>query len=309
MNSKISDNFPNYWLGYLDGYRSFLKLEKGLSKNSIDAYIRDLRKLISFTSEHYPNILPEKLSGKVLSEFVQELAKSEIAASSQSRIISGIRSFYTYLIIEDKLNIDPTDYIETPKVSQKLPTVLNLDEIDAIIASIDLSKAEGHRNKAIIETLYSCGLRVSELINLKLSNLYFDEGFIKIRGKGQKERLVPIGKAAQKEIEIYIKNSRNKLEIDSKAADVLFLSRKGKKLSRVTIFTLVKNLSTSIELNKNISPHTFRHSFATHLIEGGADIRIVQEMLGHESIVTTEIYAHLDKDYLRSAIIEHHPRS
>jgi integrase/recombinase XerD len=309
MDNTLSDNTIVLWSDYLLEYKAFLRLEKGLSENSIEAYIRDLRKLIDFTNQFYPDQIPEKISAQQLKEFVKELAKTEIAISSQSRVVSGIRSFFTFLLIEDKINEDPTEFLETPKVNQKLPTVLNVDEIELMLQSVDLSKPEGHRNKAIIETLYSCGLRVSELISLRLSDLYFEEGFIKIKGKGNKERLVPIGGSAQRAIRFYVENSRIMLDIDPKAADIVFLSRKGKKLSRVTIFTISKEAAVSIGLNKNISPHTFRHSFATHLIEGGADIRVVQEMLGHESIVTTEIYTHLDKDYLRSAIISHHPRA
>jgi len=309
MSNIISEVYPDFWKENIKGFKKYLKLEKGLSENSILAYIRDLKKLIDFMMINFPDFIPEEYSEEMLHKFVEDLGTKISATSSQARIISGIRSFYSYLLLEDRLNSDPTEYIDKPRVNQKLPIIVSVEEIDNLLAQIDLSKPEGYRNKAIIETLYSCGLRVSELISIKMNDLYFEENFIKIKGKGKKERLAPIGKSGQIAINEYINYGRKKLDIDSQSAEYLFLSRKGKKLTRVTIFTLVKEIAESSGLNKNISPHTFRHSFATHLVEGGADIRLVQMMLGHESITTTEIYAHLDKDYLRSAIIEHHPRS
>ncbi len=293
----------------LKGFKSYLKLEKGLSANSISAYVRDLQKLIVFIEENYTDKKLEDLSPTILSEFVQDIAQKDVAPRSQARIISGVKAFYTYLILDDKVDNDPTEFIESPKIGQTLPVILSIEEVVALINSVDLSKAEGHRNKAIVETLYSCGLRVSELINLKISDLYFEDGFVRVRGKGGKERLVPIGQKAIRQLTFYMENYRNKLNIDTFSADIVFLNRRGKKITRVSIFNIVKDLALNMGLHKNISPHTFRHSFATHLVEGGADIRAVQEMLGHESIVTTEIYAHLDKDYLRSALIEFHPRS
>jgi integrase/recombinase XerD len=309
MSNILSEVYPDFWKENIKGFKKYLKLEKGLSENSISAYIRDLRKLIDFMMINYPELTPEQYSEKMLHQFVEDLGSKISATSSQARIISGIRSFYSYLLLEDRLNDDPTEYIDKPRVNQKLPVVLSIEEIENLLTQIDLSKAEGYRNKAIIETLYSCGLRVSELISIKMNDLYFEEHYIKIKGKGKKERIVPVGKNAQKAVNEYLEYGRKNLDIDVRSAEYLFLSRKGKQLTRVTIFTLVKEIAESSGLNKNISPHTFRHSFATHLVEGGADIRFVQMMLGHESITTTEIYAHLDKDYLRSAIIEHHPRS
>ncbi len=294
---------------HIQGYKAYLKLEKGLSENSIMAYIRDLRKLIAFVEENYASKELEELSSEILSDFVQSIVKQNIAPRSQARIISGIKSFYTYLLIEDKIENDPTEHIAPPKIGQSLPTVLSVDEIEALLSAIDLSKPAGHRDKAILETLYGCGLRVSELINIKLSDLYFDEGFIRVTGKGNKERLVPVGQKAVKEIQFYLDSFRNKIEVDAGSAEYLFLNQKGKRLSRVSVFNIIKSLAEKVGITKNISPHTLRHSFATHLVEGGANIRAVQEMLGHESIVTTEVYAHIDKDYLRSEIIEYHPRS
>jgi len=294
---------------YIKGYKAYLKLEKGLSENSILAYIRDLKKLIVFLEEYYASIELKDISEEILSEFTQNIAKQNVAPRSQARIISGIKSFFTYLLLEDVVEYSPADQLEAPKIGQSLPTVLSVDEIEALIAAIDLSKPAGHRDRAILETLYGCGLRVSELINIKIEDLYLDQGFIRVIGKGDRERLVPIGNKAIKEIEFYFESFRNHINIAPESASFLFLNQRGKSLSRVAVFNLIKSLSEKIDLRKNISPHTLRHSFATHLVEGGADIRAVQEMLGHESIVTTEIYAHIDKNYLRSEIIEYHPRS
>ena len=294
---------------YIKGYKAYLKIEKGLSENSILAYIRDLKKLIVFLEEYYASIELKNVSEEILSEFTQNIAKQKVAPRTQARIISGIKSFFTYLLLEDVVEYSPADQLEAPKIGQSLPTVLSIDEIEALIAAIDLSKPAGHRDRAILETLYGCGLRVSELINIKIDDLYLDQGFIRVIGKGDRERLVPIGKKAIKEIEFYFESFRNHINIAPESASFLFLNQRGKSLSRVAVFNLIKSLSEKIDLRKNISPHTFRHSFATHLVEGGADIRAVQEMLGHESIVTTEIYTHIDKNYLRSEIIEYHPRS
>lgn len=283
-------------------------MEKSLSSNSVEAYLRDVNKLVQFLELQNLNLQPQQITLAHLQQFISWFSMLNLNTSSQARIISGIRAFYKFLIIEDVIEQDPTILLEAPKTSRKLPDVLDVTEIDKLIEAIDLSKAEGHRNKAILDTMYSCGLRVSELVNLKVSDLHFDSGFIKVTGKGSKERLIPIGDSAIKNIKIYLED-RKKLKVGKGAADFLFLNRRGNPLTRVMIFTILKRLALHIGLKKKISPHTFRHSFATHLIEGGADLRAVQEMLGHESIITTEIYTHLDREYLRSAIIEHHPRS
>jgi len=244
-----------------------------------------------------------------LKDFISWINETGLHARSQARIISGLKAFYNYLLIEDSIEKDPTALLQSPNIGRKLPEVLSIDEIDRILGAIDLSKPEGQRNKAIIETLYSCGLRVSELINLRITNLYFKDGFIKVTGKGNKERLVPIGEKAIKEIRYYFQDRNLLSNIDKSGENIVFLNRRGKPLSRVMIFTIIKNLAKTAGIKKNISPHTFRHSFATHLIDGGADLRAVQEMLGHESIITTEIYTHLDREYLRDAIIRFHPRA
>ena len=295
------------WKSTILGFESYLTIERSLSANSVDAYIRDVKKLADFAREKEKTELEIKRSD--LSEFIYNISKSGVATRSQSRIISGIKAFYKYLIMEDYITVDPTELLESPKIGMKLPDILSVKEIDKLIAAIDLSKAEGERNRAILEILYSCGLRVTELITLKLSNVSFVEGFIKVLGKGNKERLAPIGNTALKYLNIYINEVRNYQKIQKGHEDVIFLNRRGKQLTRVMIFTIIKKLAEKIGLKKNISPHTFRHSFATHLIQGGADLRAVQEMLGHESITTTEIYTHLDKEYLREAIITFHPRA
>lgn len=297
------------WEENIKDFVSYLKLERSLSQNSIDAYHNDILKLFQFVQHTSLNLNPAQLKLDHIQNFLMWINDLGMSARSQARVTSGIKAFYKFLLIEDVVESNPTELLEAPKTGRKLPEFLSIEEIDELIAAIDLSKEEGHRNKAIIETLYSCGLRVTELINLRLTNLHFDEGFIKVVGKGNKERLVPIGTKAINEIEIYTNNYRNKLNIDSKSQNILFLNRRGKQLTRVMIFTIIKNLAQTINLKKNISPHTFRHSFATHLIERGADLRAVQEMLGHESILTTEIYTHLDREYLRQSIIDFHPRS
>lgn len=297
------------WKVYIQGFKSFLQLEKSLSKNSVEAYLHDVDLLMRFLELKKYSLVPKDLELNHLQDFLKWINELGMSAHSQARIISGIKSFYKYLLLENVLNHNPTELIEAPKLGRKLPDTLSLDEINKIIEAIDLSTPEGQRNKAILETLYSCGLRVSELVNLKISNLYFNDEFIKVVGKGDKERLVPIGSVAIKQINIYKNEIRSHISVKKEHEDVLFLNRRGAKLSRVMVFTIIKQLAFKIGLKKHISPHTFRHSFATHLIEGGADLRAVQEMLGHESITTTEIYTHLDRDYLRQAIIQFHPRS
>ena len=295
------------WKSAILSFKSYLIIERSLSANSVDAYIRDVKKLADFAKEKEKTELQIERSD--LSEFISKISKSGVAARSQSRIISGIKAFYKYLIMEDYITANPTELLESPKIGMKLPDTLSIKEIDKLIAAIDLSKAEGERNRTMLEILYSCGLRVTELITLKLSNVSFVEGFIKVVGKGNKERLAPIGNTALKYLNIYINEVRNHQEIQKGYKDIIFLNRRGKQLTRVMIFTIIKQLAKKIGLKKNISPHTFRHSFATHLIQGGADLRAVQEMLGHESITTTEIYTHLDKEYLRETIIAFHPRA
>ena len=297
------------WKIYIQGFKSFLALEKSLSENSVEAYLHDVSKLVQFLEYKKLNLNPQDIQLKHLQDFLKWINELGMSAGSQARIISGIKGFYKYLLIENGLSIDPTTLLEAPKIGRKLPDTLSIDDINKIIEAIDLSKPEGQRNKAMLETIYSCGLRVSELVNLKISNLYFNDGFVKIIGKGNKERLVPIGSSAIKQIDIYKNEVRVHCIPKKENEDFLFLNRRGAQLSRVMVFTIIKQLATKINMKKHISPHTFRHSFATHLIEGGADLRAVQEMLGHESITTTEIYTHLDREYLRQAIIQFHPRS
>lgn len=295
------------WESSIKGFKSYLQIERSLSDNSVQAYIRDIKKFANYAMPLKLNEL--KIQRENISDFLAELKDDEIAARSQARIISGIKAFYKYLIIEDYIKHNPTELIESPKVGFKLPDTLSLIEIDKLISAVDLSNKQGERNRAILETLYSCGLRVSELTNLKLSNIYFNEGYLKVIGKGDKERLAPIGGRALKYLTTYINEVRNHQTIKKGQEDFVFLNNRGAGLTRVMIFLIIQKLAAEIGLKKKISPHTFRHSFATHLIEGGADLRAVQEMLGHESITTTEIYTHLDKDYLRSNIIDFHPRS
>ena len=295
------------WESSIKGFKSYLQIERSLSDNSVQAYIRDIKKFANYAIPLKLNEL--KIQRENISDFLAELKDDEIAARSQARIISGIKAFYKYLIIEDYIKYDPTELIESPKVGFKLPNTLSLIEIDKLISAVDLSNKQGERNRAILETLYSCGLRVSELTYLKLSNIYFNEGYLKVIGKGDKERLAPIGGRALKYLTTYINEVRNHQTIKKGQEDFVFLNNRGAGLTRVMIFLIIQKLAAEIGLKKKISPHTFRHSFATHLIEGGADLRAVQEMLGHESITTTEIYTHLDKDYLRSNIIQFHPRS
>jgi len=296
------------WKAVIKAYEGFLKLEKGLSYNSIEAYLSDIGKLEQFLEISQMKVGPEKLDRKHLAQFLSWIREMGLAAKSQARILSGIKAFYRYLLLEDLIEQDPTALLEGPRLGSKLPEVLSVEEIDRMLELIDLSKPQGRRNKAMLETLYSCGLRVTELVELQISGIFRAEGFIRVIGKGDKERLVPFSPHALKEIDLYLPD-RNSLSIQAGNEDFLFLNRRGKMLSRKMVFTIVKDLAKSAGIQKTVSPHTFRHSFATHLVEGGADLRAVQEMLGHESITTTEIYTHLDSAYLREAIISFHPRS
>ncbi len=297
------------WDRHIKDFRIFLKLEKSLSANSVEAYARDIRKFSGFLEMQQYEVSPSGVELHHLTEFLVWINELGLSSRSQARLISGIKSFFKYLLLEDVIETDPTSLLEIPRIGRKLPEVLSIEEIESILAEIDLSKPEGRRNRAMIEVLYGCGLRVSELINLRLSYVYFDQGFVRITGKGNKERLVPIGRTALREIRNYLPDRNSLSRIGKEHEDILFLSRRGRKLSRVMVFSMIKELAAGAGINKNISPHTFRHSFATHLIDGGADLRAVQEMLGHESILTTEIYTHLDRQYLRDAIIRFHPRS
>lgn len=297
------------WDDSIKGFEEYLRLEKGLSQNSINAYINDINKLVDFLKDAFKGTTPQKVKLNHLKAFMEWLSERGVSPRTQARTISGIKSYYKYLLIEDKITSDPTALLESPKIGRKLPDILTLEEIDALIGAVDATKSEGQRNKAILETLYSCGLRVSELVSLRVSDLYFDQGYIKVEGKAGKERLVPVSPRAIAEINKYFEGYRRTLRVTPAANNILFLNRRGQKLSRVMIFTIIKNLAMKINLDKKISPHTFRHSFATHLIEGGADLRAVQEMLGHESILTTEIYTHMDRDYMKDTINQFHPRS
>ena len=286
-----------------------MKLERSLSPNSVAAYSRDIEKLFQFSQTGAATLKPDQITLADLRQFIGFINELGVLPSSQARILSGVKAFYKYLLTEDLIVSDPSELLESPKIQRKLPDTLSYEEINKLIAAIDLSKPEGARNKAIMEVLYGCGLRVSELTELKLSNLYLDIEFIKVTGKGSKERLVPIGGEAIKALKIWIEEVRVHTPIKKGEDDLVFLNRRGARLSRVYIFMIIKELAGMIGLQKSISPHTFRHSFATHLVEGGADLRAVQEMLGHESITTTEIYTHLDREYLKSTIIQHHPRN
>ena len=296
------------WNSTIKGFDAYLKLEKSLSGNSIQAYLHDIRMLEKFLKEKNLSLSPEEIKLETLQDFIAWVSNKKMKDRSQARVISGVRAFYKFLLMEDMMNTDPTQLLEAPKLSRKLPDVLSYEEITRMIAAIDLSTPEGTRNKAMLETLYSCGLRVSELVNLKISNLFLDLEFIKVLGKGDKERLVPIGSDAIKYIGIYKKEIRPLVPVQKGSEDILFLNRRGKKLTRVYVFLLIKQLAKDAGIKKKISPHTFRHSFATHLVEGGANLRAVQEMLGHASITTTEIYTHLDREYLRDTILRFHPR-
>ena len=295
------------WHSYIKEYQNYLRLERGLSKNTIENYTFDIEKLVLFLHQHEIQVSPISITEETVQQFIYEIS-SKVNARSQSRIISGLKSFFNYLVFEDYRKDTPLELIEVPKTGRKLPDTLATEEIDALISAIDLSTPEGERNRAMLETLYGCGLRVSELVGLKISDLFFEEGFIKIHGKGNKERFVPIGELAQKYITIYKETIRVHMPIQKGFEDTLFLNRRGRQLTRAMIFTIINNLADLIELNKKISPHTFRHSFATHLLENGADLRSIQLMLGHESITTTEIYVHLDRKHLTQIMNTFHPR-
>jgi len=299
------------WLNALQDYKYYLKIERGLSANSIANYELDVEKLINYLETNKISVSPIQIDYETIQSFIYNSSK-QLNSRSQSRLISGLRSFFSYLVFEDYRTTNPLDHIESPKIGRKLPDTLSILEIDALISAIDLGKEFnniriGERNRAILETLYSCGLRVSELINLKLSDLFFDEGFLKVTGKGDKQRFVPIGPNTQNYINFW-KSERAKINIHPEYKDTLFLNNRGKQLTRSMIFTIIKNLAKAINLNKVISPHTFRHSFATHLLENGADLRAIQLMLGHESITTTEIYMHVDRSHLKEVLLKHHPR-
>ncbi|GIV35151.1 MAG: tyrosine recombinase XerC [Chitinophagales bacterium] len=296
------------WTSSIKGFTAYLKLERSLSKNTVAAYERDIQLLEDFLKEKEYAVTPQEITPALLREFITWISERGFKDRSQARILSGVRAFYKYLLTEDMTDKNPTLLVEGPKLSRKLPDVLSYEEINAIIDAIDLSKPEGMRNKAMLETLYSCGLRVSELINLKISNLHLNLNYIKVTGKGNKERLVPIGDVAVKYIQIYRQEVRSHIRVKKGCEDILFLNRWGGKLSRIMVFLLIKQLALQAGIKKNISPHTFRHSFATHLVEGGANLRAVQEMLGHASITTTEIYTHLDRHYLRDTVLRFHPR-
>ena len=295
------------WEPYKKGFRAYLQLERSLSDNSVVAYLSDLEKLTQFLLNNNLKKSPSELQLTDLQQFIKWIAELGMTQTSQARIISALRTFYKYCLLEDITTVDPTTLLEAPKLKRTLPDVLSYEEIENVLAEIDLSTPEGTRNKAILETMYSCGLRVSEVVNLKLSQLFLDVGFVRVIGKGNKERLVPIGSSATKYITIYAKTIRNHQVIQAGEEDILFLNRRGRRLTRVMIFLITKDLVKKAGIKKTISPHTFRHSFATHLVEGGADLRAVQEMLGHESITTTEIYTHLDREFLRRTLEQFHP--
>lgn len=295
------------WTSYIKSYQSYLKIERGMSKNTIENYSFDIERLRVYLDSNGMDCSPVKITQEIIQQFIYTLS-SQVNARSQARIISGLKSFFGYLIFEDYRADNPLELIETPKIGRKLPDTLSITEIDEIIAAIDLATNEGERNRAMLETLYGCGLRVSELVSLKISDLYFDEGFIKITGKGNKQRFVPIGELAKKYITVYQETMRVHINSKKGFGDTLFLNRRGGQLTRAMIFTIIKDLAVKIRLNKKISPHTFRHSFATHLLENGADLRSIQLMLGHESITTTEIYLHLDRKFLTEVINNFHPR-
>lgn len=295
------------WKSFIKNYQSYLKIERGLSQNTISNYSFDIERLCAFLDESQITVSPQNITEETLQQFIYEISK-QVNPRSQARMISGLKSFFSYLIFEDYRSDNPLELIETPRVGRRLPDTLSVEDIDRLIGAIDLSSSEGERNRAMLETLYGCGLRVSELTQLKISDLFFEEEFVKITGKGSKQRFVPIGKSTQKYIQIYRDTVRNHLNIQKGYEDTLFLNRRGKQLTRAMIFTIIKNLAVKINLNKVISPHTLRHSFATHLLENGADLRSIQLMLGHESITTTEIYVHLDRRHLSEIMNAFHPR-
>ena len=297
------------WQSYINAFKNYLKLERSLAENSVEAYLHDAEKLHEFILLTDPALSPMQVSEKQLLNFLMYLGELGLAAHSQARMLSGLKSFFKYLLLENLIQHDPTQLLESPKLGRKLPDTLNFPEIEAMLNAIDLSTPGGTRDRAILEVLYSSGLRVSELTGLRLTNCYFTEGFIRVLGKGDKVRLVPIGQDAMHYTRIYVDHVRNTLPVQKGDEDTIFLNRRGSQLSRITVFTTIKKLAAEVGIKKTISPHTFRHSFATHLIEGGADLRAVQQMLGHQSITTTEIYTHLDRDYLHQTLREYHPRS
>lgn len=299
----------NSWNSYIQEFRSYLKIERSLSPNTIEGYIEDMLKLQQYMEMEHPGISPKKVETQHIRSFLKYITDLGLAITSQNRILSGIKSFYKYLLLDDQIDQSPADKIETARAGRKLPDTLSNDEVESLLEAIDRSKPEGERNIAIIEVLYGCGLRVSELVNLKISNIYFNDDFIRVTGKGDKQRLVPLGGMAKKHILIYMNEIRIHLKIQKGHEDFLFLNRRGKQLTRVMIFTIIKTLAEKAGIHKNISPHTLRHSFATELIQRGADLRAIQDMLGHESITTTEIYTHLNQNDLLDTIIQYHPRS
>jgi integrase/recombinase XerD len=297
------------WKADIVAFKTYLRLEKSLSANSIEAYEHDIAKLVQFLEYNNIGLAATQLKTEHLRNFLKWVNELGMTATSQARILSGLRAFYKYLLMENLVNVDPTELLDSPKIGRKLPDTLSKEDIELLLESLDRSTPEGERNRAMLETLYSCGLRVSELVNLKISDVFAKEKYVRVIGKGNKERLVPIGRLALKHIDIYKDGVRSHLEIVKGEEDILFLNRRGKRLTRVMVFTFIKNLVLKCGIKKNVSPHTFRHSFATHLVEGGADLRAVQEMLGHESITTTEIYTHLDRTFLKEQILKYHPRS
>jgi len=297
------------WLPYTKGFNAFLKLEKSLSQNSVEAYGRDVDKLVQYLEYHQLNLQPGDIQLSHLQDFLKWINQLGMSARTQARVISGLKTFFKYLLLENTIRTNPAELLESPRTGRVLPDTLNIEDINRLFEAIDLSTPEGERNKTILEFLYGCGLRVSELTNLKISDIRFSEGFLSVIGKGNKQRLVPVGSSAMKQLDIYLHQVRSHIDIQKGQEDFIFLNNRGKKLTRVMIFYIVKSLAEKAGIRKTISPHTFRHSFATHLIEGGADLRAVQEMLGHASITTTEIYTHLDRDFLRSNILQYHPRA
>jgi len=296
------------WHSSIKGFKGYLRLEKSLSENSIEAYLHDITNLQQFFETKNISVQPEHVTFHQLQDFLAFIIELGIGPRSQARMISGIRAFYKYLLMEDMIKQSPADLLEMPRLPQKLPEVLSIEEIDMLVNAIDLSTPEGQRNKAMLETLYCCGLRVTELVTLKISDIIFEDEFVRVIGKGNKQRLVPLGQSAAKYIKIYLEEIRPHVPVQKEMEDIVFLNRRGRGMTRVMVFTIIQQLKRKAGLRKHISPHTFRHSFATHLVEGGADLRAVQEMLGHESITTTEIYTHIDREYLRDAIIRFHPR-
>ncbi|MCC8173978.1 MAG: site-specific tyrosine recombinase XerD [Odoribacter sp.] len=296
------------WEDAIENYKTYLILEKSLSANSVKAYLNDIRKLAKYCEENHSVKNPDEVSYENLKDYIYYVSGMGVTNRTQARSISSVKSFFKFLVYDGVVNTNPTKLLEAPKIGRKLPSILTVEEIDAILNAVEMYKPEGQRNKAIIETLYSCGLRVSELIDVKISNINFRTGIVKIEGKGNKERLIPLSKNAKQEIKLYIKNYRDYLDIQKGYEDVLYLNKRGTALSRVMVFNIIKHLANRAGIKKQVSPHTFRHSFASHLVNGGADLRAVQDMLGHESILTTEIYTHLDNNYLKDTINKYHPR-